>query len=411
MSESQRKIEFQFAKDLFETIADDFTCHLCQLVPRNGPIFQSGEGRTLCSSCKNATHANFHEFFGVDKILKKLPNSCKFKKNDCSAVLAPENLEYHEEDCKHRNVLCPFGFCKEIIPALKLDEHLKSEHEVKEQIFTPEKKEKNNVKISAKIEINEDHFDQNGMWSARIKNQKNLFFLNAQMNSSRKYLMIWFQIDGSKFEIKNYTCTMSAGPHMFKDFPHSLDEDKNSIFESGEGLLVPFGAVKKNIQDNVLVVEVQIEDFKSENVEKLSGNVEVKEIIVRKVVPKVFGREDFSTVQRFLNIIVWAVWSYKVTNRIDAIRFMADQDVIIGGFGLFGSGGEHVGKIQLFDIGIEGGNQEVAGELLAESDVMTYQCEPKKTFRIFFKEPVNIKAQRWLVSTFYITFKLAHCIQ
>ena len=183
-----------------------------------------------------------------------------------------------------------------------------------------------------------------------------------------------------------------------RDSPHSLDEDKNSIFESDEGLLVPFGAVKKNIQDNVLVVEVLIEDIKSENVEKLSETVEVKDIFMRNVVPKVFCREDFSTAQPFLHIYM-GLWNNKATNRIDAIRFMAGQNLIIGGFGLFGSGGEHVGKIQLFDIGIEGGNQEVAGELLAQSDVMTYQCEPGKTFSILFKEPVNITGQRWLVPT------------
>ena len=120
--------------------------------------------------------------------MKKLPNSCKFKKNNCSAVLASENLEYHEEDCKFRSMLCPFGYCKEIIPAIKLDEHLKSEHGGKEQNFLPQKWEKNNVKISAKIDVNEVNFDQDGLWCGGIKSQKNLFLLNAKMNSSRKHL-------------------------------------------------------------------------------------------------------------------------------------------------------------------------------------------------------------------------------
>ena len=161
--------------------------------------------------------------------------------------------------------------------------------------------------------------------------------------------------------------------------------------------MVPFGAIKKNIQGNILVVEAGIEDVKSENIEKLSGVLEVKEIIMHKVAPKKFCREDFSTVLRFA-IINKAPWiPSKRTRIVEAIRYMADQDLIIGGFGLFGSGAEHVGKIQLFDIGIDGGNQEVAGEMLAESDEMTYQCEPGRTFPILFKEPVNIKAQRWLV--------------
>jgi E3 ubiquitin-protein ligase MYCBP2 len=36
---------------------------------------------------------------------------------------------------------------------------------------------------------------------------------------------------------------------------------------------------------------------------------------------------------------------------------MADTDIILGGFGLFGGRGEYVGKIKLFDIGVEGGDQ------------------------------------------------------
>ena len=33
------------------------------------------------------------------------------------------------------------------------------------------------------------------------------------------------------------------------------------------------------------------------------------------------------------------------------------MDVLLGGFGLFGGRGEYVGKIRLFDIGADGGEQ------------------------------------------------------
>ncbi len=36
---------------------------------------------------------------------------------------------------------------------------------------------------------------------------------------------------------------------------------------------------------------------------------------------------------------------------------MADTDILLGGFGLFGGRGEYVGKIKLFDIGVDGGDQ------------------------------------------------------
>lgn len=36
---------------------------------------------------------------------------------------------------------------------------------------------------------------------------------------------------------------------------------------------------------------------------------------------------------------------------------MVDSDILLGGFGLFGGRGEYAGKIKLFDIGIDGGDQ------------------------------------------------------
>ena len=43
-------------------------------------------------------------------------------------------------------------------------------------------------------------------------------------------------------------------------------------------------------------------------------------------------------------------WGYS-GHSIEAIRFMVDTDILLGGFGLFGGRGEYVGKIKLFDIG------------------------------------------------------------
>ena len=54
--------------------------------------------------------------------------------------------------------------------------------------------------------------------------------------------------------------------------------------------------------------------------------------------------------------------------------------MLLGGFGLFGGRGEYIGKIKLFDIGIEGGDQEGDGELLAESDEIAYECGARYDF-------------------------------
>jgi len=71
---------------------------------------------------------------------------------------------------------------------------------------------------------------------------------------------------------------------------------------------------------------------------------------------------------------------------------------LMGGFGLFGGRGEYVGKIKLFDIGTEGGEQEGDGDLLCESEEVTYECGARQKYPIMFEEPVPITAGKWYVA-------------
>ena len=397
MSESKRKIEFQYKKRLFELIAEDFTCNSCQMVPRNGPIFQSlTDRKNLCSNCKKPTHENFHEFFGFDKLLKELPNFCKYKKNDCKVVLEPENLDYHEEECEYRDVICPLGFCQENIPANEAQNHLKSAHDDPAKDATSF----DDVKMLAKIQVNEDELDQDKAWGAFVKNDNNLFLLQARLDASQKLLIIWFQLFGTKFETKNYECIIKVGNAILENhLPHSLDDDKQMIYQSKDGLIVPI--LKKNIQDNAMTIECKIKDMKSE-VEVKKQKLEEKEIILQNLGPKVYCREDFSSVNRFEEVYKNG-WAYsRDVNDVDAIQFMTDTDVIIGGFGLYGNPKGYIGKIKLFDIGTGHENNAI---LLAESELITYQCEARNTFPILFKDPLKIKAQRWYI---LVLFEIMH---
>jgi E3 ubiquitin-protein ligase MYCBP2 len=110
---------------------------------------------------------------------------------------------------------------------------------------------------------------------------------------------------------------------------------------------------------------------------------------------KSFSKEDFTAVNRFDNH--GGGWGYS-GHSIEAIRFMVDTDILLGGFGLFGGRGEYVGKIKLFDIGTEGGDQEGDGELLSESDETAYECGARQKYPILFDEPVTIHAGRWYVA-------------
>ncbi|RZF32322.1 hypothetical protein LSTR_LSTR001786 [Laodelphax striatellus] len=108
-----------------------------------------------------------------------------------------------------------------------------------------------------------------------------------------------------------------------------------------------------------------------------------------------YSSEDFSSVTRFESH--GGGWGYS-GHSIEAIRFMADTDIMLGGFGLFGGRGEYTGKIKLFDIGMEGGEQESDGEMLAETDEAPYECGPRQKYPMLFEEPVLLQANKWYVA-------------
>ena len=120
----------------------------------------------------------------------------------------------------------------------------------------------------------------------------------------------------------------------------------------------------------------------------------------------VYSKDDFSPVTRFESH--GGGWGYS-GHSVEAVRFMCDTDVLIGGFGMFGGRGEYVGKIKLYDIGFEGGEQEQEGELLAETEEMAYECPARQKFPIMFEEPVTIQSRRWYVAWARVTGPSSDC--
>ncbi|XP_047524361.1 E3 ubiquitin-protein ligase MYCBP2 isoform X3 [Pieris napi] len=106
-------------------------------------------------------------------------------------------------------------------------------------------------------------------------------------------------------------------------------------------------------------------------------------------------REDYLTVNRFESH--GGGWGYS-GHSIEAIRFMSDTDILLGGYGLFGGRGEYTAKIKLIDIGTEGGDQEGDGDVLAETGEIPYECAPRDKYPILFESPIVLAAQRWYVA-------------
>ncbi|EDM02456.1 pam, highwire, rpm 1 (predicted) [Rattus norvegicus] len=114
-----------------------------------------------------------------------------------------------------------------------------------------------------------------------------------------------------------------------------------------------------------------------------------------QAVMKVYSKEDYSIVNRFESH--GGGWGYSA-HSVEAIRFSADTDILLGGLGLFGGRGEYTAKIKLFELGPDGGDHETDGDLLAETDVLAYDCAAREKYAMMFDEPVLLQAGWWYVA-------------
>ncbi|XP_030198582.1 E3 ubiquitin-protein ligase MYCBP2 isoform X5 [Gadus morhua] len=114
-----------------------------------------------------------------------------------------------------------------------------------------------------------------------------------------------------------------------------------------------------------------------------------------QAVMKVYSKEDYSVVNRFESH--GGGWGYSA-HSVEAIRFCADADTLLGGLGLFGGRGEYTAKIKLFELGPDGGDHETDGDLLAETDVLAYDCAAREKYAMMFDEPVLLQLGWWYVA-------------
>ena len=179
MAESKAKIEFQLNRKIFDLVGDEGLCTFCKIIPR-GPIYQSGEGTIVCSTCKDSKKGKFQQNDMtklVEKLLSTLPRSCKFKKNGCKRTMDIQSIEYHEEDCEHRDIQCVSGvLCEEILPASSLFGHLETVHRISfdlEDLYYEKKGSKHIFKqFFHDNHIEEKDFENGSIYSFHWSNPK-----------------------------------------------------------------------------------------------------------------------------------------------------------------------------------------------------------------------------------------------
>ena len=129
-----KKIKFETEKKILDEVADEVACSICKIVPREIPLYMSPGGNIVCSKCKHANpRANFKQnelTRAMDKVLQSLPKTCKFRKDGCKIAANLNSIEYHEEDCEFRDILCPLLFCMDAFPFTDILFHSKTVHDL-----------------------------------------------------------------------------------------------------------------------------------------------------------------------------------------------------------------------------------------------------------------------------------------
>ena len=250
MAASKRKIEFEVKKDFFEAISPGFTCSICKIFPRKGPLFisKSGNGSMACGDCQSASKfPDGVSIPGTEALLANLPvTSCRYKKYDCKIVQDRDLISYHEEDCLYRDIKCIIGNCKKKYPVLRLPDHLMSVHKFdvnhtsttimlgqegpKFQVPIPMKP----VDFKKRTKPNKIRWNPIGPLELNHRN----FFVQVENRFICKQTIIWVQLYGSKIEAKNFKYSvqlpenLEAGFTTYKGPVKSLDDDKSEVFKS-----------------------------------------------------------------------------------------------------------------------------------------------------------------------------------
>ena len=249
MAECSKIQQFKIKKEIFDQAAPRLACSDCKAVPKDVPIFQTGQGDVLCSTCQpNSKLTGIFRSFVLEDLLKSLPISCKYEKNECPVVLqVREHLSYHEEDCDYRDVLCSYLFCKERIPAIQLKKHFLEKHKM-----DLEKNSKRITEIAENgvIKINDlmtgEYFESStDDWSCihnYFYNDSKSFLVHTRVTNT-DYLLIWLQLVGSQFEARNFEYSLKVevpdiGKFSYEGTVRSLDDDKKDIFETSSGLAI-----------------------------------------------------------------------------------------------------------------------------------------------------------------------------
>lgn len=230
-----------------EELKDVLECPVCLRVPRAPPIFQCARGHVVCGECRPnvTTCPQCRDVMGnirslvSEKMLEKIPTSCKFNDHGCQVELMRSHLSEHEKNCGYREINCVDLACQQKIAMSKLLTHLENDHETEDfvRVEGPE--------YRSHFIVNEDDFTKDIMWISDQLHYDDRYFYRECCRSNDGLWYIWVYLLGVNSEVnKNrYTCIISIhscdGEEelSYRSSPLTLDHTKEDIARSGRGLV------------------------------------------------------------------------------------------------------------------------------------------------------------------------------
>ena len=118
-----------------ESIADEFECPVCLLIPREVPIPACSVGHIVCQSCRvNVTDCpTCRRQMPEDgtntlanKLIEKIQHPCKYKQFGCQVKNTLKDIRKHEDNCLNRTIKCPYLECESEVQIRKFHDHAMS---------------------------------------------------------------------------------------------------------------------------------------------------------------------------------------------------------------------------------------------------------------------------------------------
>jgi len=250
-----------------ETLKDLLECPVCLRVPRTTPIYQCARGHVVCSECKPkvTTCPQCRDVLGnirslvSEKVLEKLPASCKYVDNGCEIEVMRNLLAGHESSCDYRLVNCVDLACQQKVSLANLLTHLDSDHETEDFVRVE------GGEYSSHFIVNEEDFNKDIMWISDQLHYDGKYFYRECCRSNEGLWYIWvYELAPESQDTSQYTCQISINSRDGEDSltcrskPLSLDNTKEKIAESGRGLIFTDSTARLFWEENKVRYSVSI---------------------------------------------------------------------------------------------------------------------------------------------------------